>query len=111
MQRLTGELTRPVTLCGAALRDLSRLRTADLDSMAELARAPTPAELSERTGLPPDRAAELQAADRPPRSTGEPVRLDEIGERLGVSADRAHQMERRAPAKLRAAACTEGVAA
>jgi RNA polymerase primary sigma factor len=163
MQRLVGELTRPVALSRRALRDLSRLRSAEYELMTELKREPTRLELAERTGLPADRIAELQAADRPHRSTEEPARVDdatgavgkfedrladpraeaeyehvldrveaeellslltglskrerevlrwrevdelspqEIAERLGVSPERARQIERRALAKLRAA--------
>jgi RNA polymerase primary sigma factor len=88
MQRLVGELRRPVTLSRRALQDLSRLRSAEYELMTELKREPTRRELAERTGLSPDRIAELQAADRPFRSTEEPARVDDATGAVGKFEDR-----------------------
>jgi RNA polymerase primary sigma factor len=77
MRRLITELTRAAVLSDQALRQLARIRDAQIEAAAELGREPTISELAARTGLSPDHVATLLAVDEPPRSTKEVVRADD----------------------------------
>jgi RNA polymerase primary sigma factor len=165
MQQLIAELTRPLVLSDRALRQLSELKRAHGDHVAEHGREPSDNELAERTGIPHQQVGELIALERAPQSMEEPLRgtqrelgvfgelladplaadayeqlldhaeiaqvrallaslnerermilraryglegteqsLREVGERIGLSAERVRQIEQRALGKLRAAA-------
>lgn len=165
MQQLIAELTRPLVLSDRALRQLSQLKRAHGEYLAEHGREPSANELSESTGLSHVQVGEMLALERVPRSIEEPLReaegelgafgellvdplaadaydelldhseieqirallgsmndrermilrarfgldgpeqsLREVGERIGLSAERVRQIERRALSKLRAAA-------
>ncbi|HET9105350.1 MAG TPA: RNA polymerase sigma factor RpoD/SigA [Solirubrobacteraceae bacterium] len=165
MQQLTAELTRPLVLSDRALRQLSQLKRAHGEYLAEHGREPSGNELAARTGLSPAQVGEMLALERVPRSMDEPVRaaegevgafgelladplagdayeqlldhseieqirallgslndrerailqarygldgpersLREVGEQIGLSAERVRQIEQRALGKLRAAA-------
>jgi RNA polymerase primary sigma factor len=168
MQQLVSELTRPLVLSDRALRQLSHIKDVHRLAVQESGREPGNAELAERARLTEEQVENLLAADRPPRSTDEPVEADDgavglfgdlladpiahdeygrvldaievqellallsglsdreravlaaryglqgeeqslrqIGERLGLSAERVRQLERRALDKLAAAAQRE----
>jgi RNA polymerase sigma factor (sigma-70 family) len=165
MQQLVAELTRPLVLSDRALRHLSHVREAHREALLESGREPASEELATRAGLTVEQVESVLAADRPARSTDEPVEADdgavgrfgdllvdplaqdeyervldaievqellsllsglsdreravlaaryglageeqslrEVGERLGVSAERVRQLERRALGKLEAGA-------
>jgi RNA polymerase primary sigma factor len=165
MQQLIAELTRPLVLSDRALRQLSQLKRAHGEFLAEHGREPTASELADRTGFSHAQVGELLALERVPRSIEEPLRdvegelgafgellvdplaadaydqlldhseieqirallgsmndrermilrarygldgpeqsLRDIGERMGLSAERVRQIEQRALGKLRAAA-------
>jgi RNA polymerase primary sigma factor len=78
MQQLVSELTRPIVLSDRALRQLAQVKQAYADATASDGRAPTLAELAERTGLEQEQLANLMAADRPARALEEPL-ADEEG--------------------------------
>jgi RNA polymerase primary sigma factor len=82
MQQLVAELTRPMVLSDRALRQLSQLRRAHGEYVAEHGREPNTDELADSTGLTPEQAAEMLALERVPRSLDEPVRED--GGELGA---------------------------
>ncbi len=168
MQQLVAELTRPMVLSDRALRQLSQLKRAHAECIAEQGREPTAGELADRTGLSQAQVGELIAVERVPRSVDEPVRgtdgevgvfgellvdplagdayeqlldhaeieqvrallgslndrermilraryglegpersLRDVGERIGLSAERVRQIEQRALGKLRAAGAGE----
>jgi RNA polymerase sigma factor (sigma-70 family) len=73
MQQLIRELTRPVVLSDRALRQLAQLKEAHAELRETTGRAPTLAELVERTGVEASQLANLIAADRPPRALEEPL--------------------------------------
>jgi RNA polymerase sigma factor (sigma-70 family) len=73
MQHLVSELTRPAVLSDRALRQLAQLNDAHRRALGETGREPTRDELAAHTGLAPEQVDNLLAADRPPRSTDEPV--------------------------------------
>jgi RNA polymerase primary sigma factor len=73
MQQLVAELTRPMVLSDRALRQLSQLRRAHGEHVAEHGREPNTQELAERAGLTREQAAELLALERVPQSLEEPV--------------------------------------
>jgi RNA polymerase primary sigma factor len=165
MQQLIADVTRPLVLSDRALRQLSRIKDAHRAAVGELGREPRAAELAARAELTEEQVSGLLAAERPARSTEEPVTgiegavgtfgdlladplaegeyervldaieqeqllallsglsdrerdilasryglrgeeesLRDIGGRLGVSAERVRQLERRALGKLAAAA-------
>lgn len=165
MQQLVAEVTRPLVLSDRALRQLSRIKDAHGSALRENGREPGRAELAARTQLSEDQIQALLAAERPARSTDEPLVRDdgavgtfgdllvdplaegeyervldgieveqlltllsgltdrereilaaryglhdeeqslrEIGERLGLSAERVRQLEQRALGKLAAGA-------
>jgi RNA polymerase primary sigma factor len=169
MQQLVAELNRPVVLSDRALRQLSRLRDANLEFLQRHGREPTASELAAATGIDASQVASLLAAEQAPRALEEPVRGDEemigrfgdllvdplaeddyeravagveveelrqlltalsdrermvlrarygidgpertlaeIGQMLGVSAERVRQIEQRALGKLRQAALGDG---
>jgi RNA polymerase sigma factor (sigma-70 family) len=164
MQQLIAELTRPFVLSDRALRQLSQLKRAHGEHLAEHGREPTGAELARRTGLSEVQVGELLALERAPRSLEEPINagdgqlgafgelledplatdayeqlldhseieqvrallgslnerermilrarhgldgpeqsLRDLGERVGLSAERIRQIEQRALGKLRSA--------
>ena len=164
MQQLVAELTRPLVLSDRALRQLSQLKRAHGEYVAERGREPTGNELADRTGLSHVQVGEMLALERVPRSVEEPVHssegevgvfgellvdplaadayeqlldhseieqirallgslndrermilrarygldgpeqsLRDVGERIGLSAERVRQIEQRALGKLRAA--------
>jgi RNA polymerase primary sigma factor len=165
MQQLIAELTRPIVLSDRALRQLSQLKRAHGEYVAEHRREPTADELAERTSLSHAQVGEMLALERLPRSMEEPVSgtegevgafgelladplaadayeqlldnaeieqirallgslndrermilrarygldgpeqsLRDLGEQIGLSAERVRQIEQRALAKLRVAA-------
>lgn len=164
MQQLIAELTRPLVLSDRALRQLSQLKRAHGEHLAEHGREPTGSELAHRTGLTEVQVGEMLALERGPRSLEEPINssdgqlgvfgellvdplasdayeqlldhseieqvrallgslndrermilrarygldgpeqsLRDVGERMGLSAERVRQIEQRALGKLRAA--------
>lgn len=168
MQQLIAELTRPLVLSDRALRQLSQLKRAHGEHLAEHGREPTGSQLAERTGLSDTQVGELLTLERPPRSLEEPISgsdgqlgvfgellidplaadayeqlldhseieqirallgslndrermilqarygldgpeqsLRDLGERIGLSAERVRQIEQRALGKLRAAVSRE----
>jgi RNA polymerase sigma factor (sigma-70 family) len=165
MQQLIAELTRPLVLSDRALRQLSQLKRAHGDYLAEHGREPSGNELAASTDLTHAQVGEMLSLDRVPRSMEEPIRgaegelgafgelladplaadayeqlldhseieqirallgslndrermilrarygldgpeqsLRDVGERIGLSAERVRQIEQRALGKLRAAA-------
>jgi len=164
MQQLIAELTRPLVLSDRALRQLSQLKRAHGEYLAEHGREPSANELADRTGLSHAHVGEMLALERAPQSLEQPLRgvegelgvfgellvdplaadaydqlldnseieqirallgsmndrermilrarygldgpeqsLRDVGERIGVSAERVRQIEQRALGKLRAA--------
>jgi RNA polymerase sigma factor (sigma-70 family) len=77
MQHLVSELTRPAVLSDRALRQLAQLNDAHRRALGETGREPTRDELAAHTGLALEQVDNLLAADRPPRSTDEPVLGDD----------------------------------
>lgn len=73
MQQLIAELTRPMVLSDRALRQLSQLKRAHGEYVAEHGRQPSGNELAERTGLPHAQVGEMLALERVPQSMDEPV--------------------------------------
>ena len=171
MQQLVAEVTRPLVLSDRALRQLSHIKDAHRRALRETGREPGDAELAARADMTVEQVEDLLAADRPARSTDEPVEagdgaigrfgdlladplahgeyervldaievqellallsglsdrerdvliaryglegdelsLRQVGERLGLSAERVRQLERRALGKLAAGARGEGSA-
>ena len=165
MQQLIAELTRPLVLSDRALRQLSQLKRAHGEYLAEHGREPSANELADSSGLSHAQVGEMLALERAPQSIEEPLRgiegelgvfgellvdplaadaydqlldhseieqirallgsmndrermilrarygldgpeqsLRDVGERIGVSAERVRQIEQRALGKLRAAA-------
>jgi RNA polymerase primary sigma factor len=165
MQQLIAELTRPLVLSDRSLRQLSQLKRAHGDYLAEHGREPSGNELAASTGLTHAQVGEMLALERVPQSMDEPVQgaegelgafgelladplagdayeqlldqseieqirallgslndrermilrarygldgpeqsLRDVGERIGLSAERVRQIEQRALGKLRAAA-------
>lgn len=82
MQQLVAELTRPMVLSDRALRQLSQLRRAHAEYVAQHGREPSTRELAASTGAAPEHAAEMLALERVPQSLDEPVRGD--GGELGA---------------------------
>jgi RNA polymerase sigma factor (sigma-70 family) len=165
MQQLIAELTRPLVLSDRALRQLSQLKRAHGDYLAEHGREPSGNELAASTNLTHAQVGEMLALERVPQSMDEPMQggegelgvfgelladplaakayeqlldhseieqihallaslndrermilrarygldgpeqsLRDVGERIGLSAERVRQIEQRALGKLRAAA-------
>jgi RNA polymerase primary sigma factor len=73
MQQLIAELTRPLVLSDRALRQLSQLKRAHGDYLAEHGREPSGDELAASTGLTHSQVGEMLALERAPRSMDEPV--------------------------------------
>ena len=73
MQQLVAELTRPMVLSDRALRQLSRIKDAHRHALQESGLEPASEEIAARTDLTRQQVEDLMAADRPPRSTDEPV--------------------------------------
>jgi len=74
MQQLIAELTRPLVLSDRALRQLSQLKRAHGEYVAEHGREPTGNELADRTGLSHAQVGDMLALERVPHSIEEPVR-------------------------------------
>ena len=163
MQQLIAELTRPMVLSDRALRQLSQLKRAHREYVAEHGREPSGNDLADRTGLTHAQVGEMLAVEGVPRSLDAPIRgsegelgafgellvdplatdayeqlldhaeieqirallgslndrermilrsrygldgpeqsLRDVGERIGLSAERVRQIEQRALGKLRA---------
>ena len=79
MRRLTRELGHAATLSESGLRHLSRLKGAEQDLMQEQQRAPSRAEVIERSGVDREEAERVLAASRPPRSLQEPITAEDGG--------------------------------
>lgn len=77
MQQLIAELTRPLVLSDRALRQLSQLKRAHGECLAEHGRPPTGTELAANTGLTHAQVGELLALERVPQSMDAPVGGDE----------------------------------
>jgi RNA polymerase sigma factor (sigma-70 family) len=73
MQQLVAELTRPMVLSDRGLRHLARLKDAHREAVRETGREPGRDELVQRSGLTDDQVDGLLLAERPARSTDEPV--------------------------------------
>ncbi len=80
MQQLIAELTRPLVLSDRALRQLSRLKRAHREHLAQHGREPSGNELAEATGLSHAQVGEMLALERVPMSMDEPARDSEGGE-------------------------------
>jgi RNA polymerase sigma factor (sigma-70 family) len=79
MQQLIAELTRPMVLSDRALRQLSQLKRAHGEYLAQHGREPSGSELAERTGLNHAQVGEMLALERVPVSMDEPIRGREEG--------------------------------
>jgi RNA polymerase sigma factor (sigma-70 family) len=77
MQQLIAELTRPMVLSDRALRQLSQLKRAHGEYLAEHGREPSGNELADRTGLSHAQVGEMLALERVPHSMDEPVQGSE----------------------------------
>jgi RNA polymerase sigma factor (sigma-70 family) len=77
MQQLIAELTRPLVLSDRVLRQLSQLKRAHGEHLAEYGCEPTGSELAQRTGLPHARVGEMLALERAPRSLEEPINTED----------------------------------
>ena len=77
MQQLIAELTRPLVLSDRALRQLSQLKRAHGDYLAEHGREPSGNELAASTGLTHAQVGEMLALERVPRSMDEPIQRGE----------------------------------
>jgi RNA polymerase sigma factor (sigma-70 family) len=73
MQQLVAELTRPLVLSDRALRQLARLKDAHRGAVQETGHEPGRDNLVARSGLTRDQVDGLLLAERPARSTDEPV--------------------------------------
>jgi RNA polymerase primary sigma factor len=73
MQQLIAELTRPLVLSDRALRQLSQLKRAHGDYLAEHGREPSGNELAVSTGLTHAQVGEMLALERVPQSMDEPI--------------------------------------
>ena len=73
MQQLIAELTRPLVLSDRALRQLSQLKRAHGEYLAEHGREPSGNELAVSTGLTHAQVGEMLALERVPQSMDEPV--------------------------------------
>jgi RNA polymerase sigma factor (sigma-70 family) len=99
MQQLIAELTRPMVLSDRALRQLSQLKRAHGDYLAEHGREPSGNELAASTGLTHSQVGEMLALERAPRSMDQPVQgaegeLSAFGELLAdpLAADAYEQL-------------------
>jgi RNA polymerase sigma factor (sigma-70 family) len=73
MQQLIAELTRPLVLSDRALRQLSQLKRAHGDYLAEHGREPSGNELAASTGLTHAQVGDMLALERVPQSIDQPV--------------------------------------
>jgi RNA polymerase primary sigma factor len=99
MQQLIAELTRPLVLSDRTLRQLSQLKRAHGDYLAEHGREPSGSELATSTGLTHAQVGEMLALERVPQSIDEPVQggegeLGAFGELLAdpLAADAYEQL-------------------
>src|SRR5690242_12120693 len=99
MHQLIAELTRPLVLSDRALRQLSQLKRAHGDYLAEHGREPSGLELAASTGLTDAQVGEMLALERAPQSMDEPVQgaegeLGAFGELLAdpLAADAYEQL-------------------
>lgn len=77
MQQLVSELSRPMVLSDRALRQLAQVKEAHAELQRADGRAPTLAQLADRSGVEQGQLANLIAADRPPRALEEPLAGEE----------------------------------
>jgi RNA polymerase primary sigma factor len=87
MQRLVGQLVRPVSMSDRALRQLARVRDARTDHVRACGLEPTHAELAGATGLSRDHVDQLVAVESTARALDEPLGGDPggsstLGERI-----------------------------
>ena len=76
MQQLVAELTRPLVLSDRALRQLARIKDEHRTALSETGHEPAQAELAARAGVSEEQLESLLVADRPARSTDEPIDLE-----------------------------------
>jgi RNA polymerase primary sigma factor len=79
MQRLVGQLLRPVSMSDRALRQLARVRDARSDHLRVRGFEPSNVELAETTGLSRDHVERLLAVESTPRALDEPLGGDPAG--------------------------------
>jgi RNA polymerase sigma factor (sigma-70 family) len=79
MQRLVGQLVRPVSMSDRALRQLARVRDARTDHMRACGFEPSSCELAEVTGISRDHVERLLAVESTPRALDEPLGGDASG--------------------------------
>jgi len=87
MQRLVGQLVRPVSMSDRALRQLARVRDARTNHLRASGLEPSTCELAEATGLRSDHVERLLAVESMPRALDEPIGGDPggtvtLGERI-----------------------------
>jgi RNA polymerase sigma factor (sigma-70 family) len=83
MQKLVAELRRSFVLSDRALRQLARVKDAQLKRLQADGCEPSTAELSEATGFTPDHVRALVAAERAPRALEEPIGRGDDAGRVG----------------------------
>jgi RNA polymerase sigma factor (sigma-70 family) len=93
MQQLVSELTRPVVLSDRAVRQLARVKDAELEFQRANGRDATTRDLATLTGIEPRQVDNLIAAGRRPRGLQEPVQAgsDSVGTFADLLADPASQ--------------------
>lgn len=79
MQRLVGQLVRPVSMSDRALRQLARVRDARSHHFRVSGFEPSMSELAEATGLSRDHVESLLAVESTPRALDEPLGGDPSG--------------------------------
>jgi RNA polymerase primary sigma factor len=79
MQRLVGQMVRPVSMSDRALRQLARVRDARSDHLRASGLEPSSCELAEATGLRRDHVDRLLAVESMPRALDEPLGGDASG--------------------------------
>jgi RNA polymerase sigma factor (sigma-70 family) len=93
MQQLVGELARPVVLSDRAVRQLARVKDAELDFQRDHGKDATTRDLADATGLETRQVDNLIAAARRPRGLQEPVQAgnDSMGTFADLLADPTSQ--------------------
>jgi RNA polymerase sigma factor (sigma-70 family) len=79
MQRLVGQLVRPVSMSDRALRQLARVRDARSEHLRACGLEPSSGELAAATGLTRDHVERLLAVESTPRALDEPLGSDPSG--------------------------------